>query len=96
MLKKKKSLTFKPEGGELSMLKVELIKIAVVALCIPAAKVTSHIISKKIDGDDYKEPIAEEWRKVRKQGNRSMFLSTLAFYISISTLILKQLLKIIP
>lgn len=80
----------------MSMLKVKLIKIAVVALCIPAAKVTSHIISKKIDGDDYKEPIAEEWRKVRKQGNRSMFLSTLAFYISISTLILKQLLKIIP
>lgn len=29
------------------MLKIKIIKIAVVALCIPAAKVTSHIISKK-------------------------------------------------
>ena len=94
--KKKVNIFVRPEGGELKMLKIKIIKIAVVALFIPAAKVTSHIISKKIDGDDYKEPTAEEWRKVRKQGNRSMFLSTLAFYISISTLILKQLLKIIP
>lgn len=79
------------------MLKVKLIKIAVVVLCIPAAKVTSRIILKKIEGDDYyKEPTDEEWRKIRKQGHRSLFLSTLAFYMSIGVLILQQLLKIIP
>lgn len=82
------------------MLKVKLIKIAMVALCIPAAKITSRIVSDKITekvyGDAHKEPLDEEWRKIEKQGDRSMFLSTLAFYISISTLILKQLLKIIP
>lgn len=82
------------------MLKVKLIKIAMVALCIPAAKITSRIVSDKITekvyGDAHKEPLDEEWRKIEKQGDRSMFLSTLAFYISINTLILKQLLKIIP
>lgn len=82
------------------MLKIKIIKIAVVALCIPAAKVTSRIVSEKITekiyGDAHKEPPDEEWRKIQKQGNRSMFLSTLAFYISVSTLILQQLLKIIP
>lgn len=85
----------KPEGGELSML-----EIAVIAICIPAAKITSRIVSDKITekvyGDAHKEPPDEEWRKIQKQGDRSMFLSTLAFYISVSTLILKQLLKIIP
>lgn len=82
------------------MLKVKLIKIAMVALCIPAAKITSRIVSDKITekvyGDAHKEPLDEEWRKIEKQGDRSMFLSTLAFYISINTFILKQLLKIIP
>ena len=53
------------------MLKVELIKIAVVALCIPAAKVTSHIVSEKINkkvyGDDYgKQRTDKEWIKTDK------------------------------
>lgn len=81
------------------MLKAKLIKIAVVALCIPAAKVTSRIVSEKITekiyGDAHKEPPDEEWRKIRKQGHRSLFLSTLAFYMSIGVLVLKLLLKII-
>lgn len=77
-----------------------MLEIAVIAICIPAAKITSRIVSDKITekvyGDAHKEPLDEEWRKIEKQGDRSMFLSTLAFYISINTLILKQLLKIIP
>lgn len=83
------------------MLKVEFIKIAVVALCIPAAKVTSHIVSEKINkkvyGDDYgKQRTDKEWIKTDKSYKRSLFLSTLAVYISISALVLKMLLKSIP
>lgn len=85
----------------MSMLKIKIIKIAVVALCIPAAKITSHIVSEKIVekvyGDDYgKRKINEEWRKTRKLEKCSLFLSTLAFYMSISVFVLKLLLKIIP
>mgnify|MGYP000922696190 CR=1 FL=1 len=82
------------------MLKVKLIKIAVVALCIPTAKVTSHIVSEKINkevyGDDYeKRKTDKEWIKTDKSYKRSLFLSTLALYVSIGVLILEQL-KIIP
>lgn len=83
------------------MLKIKIIKIAVVALCIPAAKVTSHIVSEKINkkvyGDDYgKQRTDKEWIKTDKSYKRSLFLSTLAVYISISALVLKMLLKSIP
>ena len=82
------------------MEKEKLIKIVVVALCIPAAKVTSRIVSEKITekvyGDAHKEPPDEEWLKARKQKKCSLFLSILAFYMSISVLVLKVLLKNIP
>ena len=85
----------KPEGGELSML-----EIAVIAICIPAAKITSRIVSDKITekvyGDAHKEPPDEEWLKARKQEKCSLFLSMLALYMSISVLVLKVLLKNIP
>ena len=77
-----------------------MLEIAVIAICIPAAKITSRIVSDKITekvyGDAHKEPLDEEWRKIEKQGDRSMFLSTLAFYVSISVLVLKVLLRNIP
>ena len=82
------------------MEKEKLIKIVVVALCIPAAKVTSRIVSEKITekvyGDAHKEPPDEEWLNARKQEKCSLFLSILAFYMSISVLVLKVLLKNIP
>ena len=82
------------------MEKEKLIKIVVVALCIPAAKVTCRIVSEKITekvyGDAHKEPPDEEWLKARKQEKCSLFLSILAFYMSISVLVLKVLLKNIP
>lgn len=91
-------LTKNRKRGELSILKVKLIKIAVVSLCIPATKVTSHIVSEKINkevyGDDYgKKRTDKEWIKTDKSYKRSLFLSTLAVYISISVLVLKMLLK---
>lgn len=77
-----------------------MLEIAVIAICIPAAKITSRIVSDKITekvyGDARKEPLDEEWRKIEKQGDRSMFLSMLAFYVSISVLVLKVLLRNIP
>ena len=77
-----------------------MLKIAVIAICIPAAKITSRIVSDKITekvyGDAHIEPRDEEWYKTRKLEKCSLFLSRLTLYMSISVLVRKILLKTIP
>lgn len=77
------------------MLRFKILKIVVVAACVPIARITSQKISKKIyekvGGGITEEPNDEEWIKMKKSNERSLFISTLAFYISISGLILKLL-----